>query len=427
MDDPTVPSSQPSEWPEQPALSGAPQGYPQTYMPANIGALSDPLATRGDLDEAPTAIQTAAPRSSAPRSSAPACPSRGFARWLRSARERMGRIPSGRIAVISVALLLILGIPLLLTLGSAVHDYTTLKGLGQSAVNHLLATKDDLTGHTSSSSSGATSASLSSLAHGSGTTAELLSAIQLLLETPGPDVTGPAYTYLAQRQSGTFYPLTVTVQPAKGIASEGSAPTTFKTTLSDNTFFALGGQPTPTPTAIAPTTTTTPGATATATAPSATPTSGATTGSGTKTSSLPDPARIAAAANDLRAAQQDFQSMADQLDHPDATLALAAMLPVAGADMRAAQSLAHVGVDISQAGLALLGAATPLLTRLHGSTSLLSGTQKLITQDDITALQQGMTVAAARLSDASHRLASVNVSALPLSAHQKALFQEFVP
>jgi hypothetical protein len=84
-------------------------------------------------------------------------------------------------------------------------------------------------------------------------------------------------------------------------------------------------------------------------------------------------------------------------------------------------------VDITQAGLALLGAATPLLTRLHGSTSLLSGTQKLITQSDITALQAAMSVAATQLTDASHRLATVDVGALPLSAHQKALFQEFVP
>lgn len=426
MDDPTSPSSQPSEWPERSTRPIAPQASqaPQTYTPADIGALSDPLATRGAIDEAPTIVQTAAPRFAAPPR-----PSRGFARWLRAARERMGRLPSGRIAVVSLALLLILGIPLLVSLASAVHDYTSLKGLGQSAVNHLLAAKDDLTGH-KSSGSGATSASLSALANGSGTTAELLSAIQLLLETPGPDVTGPAYTYLAQRQSGTFYPLTVTVQPAKGVASEGRAPTTFKTTLTDNTYFALGGQPTPTPTVIAPTasTTTTPGATAATTTPSATPTTGATTGgSGKKTSSLPDPAHIAAATNDLRAAQQDFQSMADQLDHPDFTLALAGMLPVASSDVRAAQALAHVGVDITQAGLALLGAATPLLTRLHGSTSLLSGTQKLITQDDITALQQGMTVAAARLSDASHRLASVDVNSLPLSAHQKTLFQAFVP
>ena len=103
------------------------------------------------------------------------------------------------------------------------------------------------------------------------------------------------------------------------------------------------------------------------------------------------------------------------------------MFPVAGDDIRAVETLAHVGVDAAQAGLALLQAATPLLTRLHGSSSLLSGSQQLITQADITALQTAMTVAAARLEDAITRLKSVNVNALPLSAHQKALFLQVTP
>ncbi|HEX2350128.1 MAG TPA: hypothetical protein VHI51_16950, partial [Ktedonobacterales bacterium] len=104
MDDPTSPSPQPSEWPERSTRPSAPQA-PQTYTPADMGAFSDPLATRGAIDEAPTVVQTAASRSAAPSR-----PSRGFARWLRAARERMGRLPSGRVAVVSLALLLILGI-----------------------------------------------------------------------------------------------------------------------------------------------------------------------------------------------------------------------------------------------------------------------------------------------------------------------------
>ncbi|MDE3230676.1 MAG: DUF4012 domain-containing protein, partial [Chloroflexota bacterium] len=110
------------------------------------------------------------------------------------------------------------------------------------------------------------------------------------------------------------------------------------------------------------------------------------------------------------------------------TLALVAMLPVAGDDIRAAESLAHVGIDTTQAGLALLTAATPLLTRLHGSSSsLLSGSQQLITQADITALQAAMTVAAAKLTDAADRLKRVDLNALPLSAHQKGLVAQVMP
>lgn len=328
------------------------------------------------------------------------------------------------VAGISLGLLLILAIPVAVALVSAARDYSTLKGLGESGVAHLLAVKDDLTGQSSgasssSSSSSSSSTSLSSLG-GSGTSAALLATLQSLMAAPGPSVNNPAYTYLAQRQSGTFNPLTVTVQPAKGVASEGKKTVTFSTTLANNTYFALGGQPKPKPT---PSPTSTPTATPTATS---TPTTGGTTG-GKASSMIPDPTRIAAAERDLRAAEQDFQSLADQIDHPDTILALAAMFPAAGDDIRAVETLAHVGVDASQAGLALLQAATPLLTRLHGSSSLLSGSQKLITQADITSLQAAMKVAVARLEDAATRLKSVNVNALPLSAHQKALFLQVIP
>src|SRR5487761_2315548 len=340
------------------------------------------------------------------------------------ARQRMGfgRIApierfkrGGRGAMISLGLLLILGIPLLLTVVSAAHDYTTLKGLGESGISHLLAVKSDLTGHASSSAS-STSSTLS--------TTSVLAALHSLLATPGPAVSNPAYTYLAQRQSGTFYPVSVTVQPAKGVAAEGSKPVTFNATIAKNTYFALGGQPiaTPTPTAAG-----TPTATPTTT-PTATATAGSSAASSSHLSSIiPDAARIAAAVSDLRAAESDFQSLGDQLAHPDTILALVAMFPIGSSDLSAVQTLAQVGIDVAQSGLALLGAATPLLTRLHGSSSLLSGAQKLITSSAITSLQQAMTYSASRLDDAAKRLATVNVGALPLSAHQKALFTEFTP
>jgi hypothetical protein len=381
------------------------------------------------LSDEPTLV------TSIPSSGAPANPSEAFAQQLRARRQAGGQQPRRRRmgrrgALISLALLVVLGIPALLGLLSAIHDYTSLKSLGESGITSLLAVKGDLTGQSGSSiSGGASSASLSSLTGGSGTTASLLTAIRTLLATPGPDMTSPAYTYLAQRQGGTFYPLTVTVQPAKGVAAEGDKPVTFKTTLATNTYFALGGQPVPTPTASVTgsatgSPSTTPPAATTTVNPTAT---SGTASSGKKSSMIPDPARIAKAEQDLRTAQSDFEQLSAQLDHPDVTLALAGMLPVAGDDMRAAQTLAHVGIDVTQAGLALLGAAAPLLTRLHGASSLLSGNQKLITSTDISALQQAMTVAAARISDASQRLTSVNVSALPLSAHQKALFAEIEP
>ncbi|MDE3231218.1 MAG: hypothetical protein KGO05_15170, partial [Chloroflexota bacterium] len=240
--------------------------------------------------------------------------------YSRKLRRRMTsrprrRLPEGRgplIAAVSMGLLLILGIPLLVALAGAAHDYTTLKGLGESGMAHLLAVKSDLSGQPASGSGASSASSSSSLSAlgGSGKTAGLLATLEELLATPGPNVTDPAYTYLAQRQGGTFNPLTVTIHPAKGVSAEGTKTATFTTTLAGPTYFALGGKPKPTPTPV-------PAASAT---PATTPT---TTSGGTgssKTSIFPDPQRIAAAEADLRAAQRDFQSLADRLDHPDATL-----------------------------------------------------------------------------------------------------------
>lgn len=340
--------------------------------------------------------------------------SRGLPSWRRRGSRRRATV----VALVSLGLLLILAIPVSLEAVNAARDYSALKGLAQSGLTHLLAVKDDLAGQSGASSS--TSSSTSTLG-GSGKSAALLASVQALLATPGLPVKDPAYTYLAQRQSGTFYPLTVTVQPAKGVSSEGSKTKAFQTTLATGTYFTLGGQPVATPTA---TTASTPTATPKAT-PSAT-TGGASSGS--KASNLiPDAAHIAAAESDLRAAQSDFQSLADRLSHPDTTLALVGMFSVGKNDLNAALTLAYTGVDVTQAGLALLEAATPLLTRLHGSSSLLAGNQKLITSADITALQRAMTVAAVKLEDATKRLNSVDVNALPLSAHQKALFAQVTP
>jgi len=346
---------------------------------------------------------------------------RGFALRGGLGRRRRGTL----IALVSLGLLLILAIPLALEAVSAANDYSTLKGMAQSGLTHLLAVKGDLTGQSGaagSPTSTATTSTATSALGGSGTTTALLTSIQAMLTPPGPAVKNPAYTYLAQRQSGTFYPLTVTVQPAKGVSAEGSKTAAFKTTLGTSAYFTLGGQPVATPTA---TPTSAPTATKSASAPGATA-GGASSGSHAS-SVIPDPTRIAAAERDLRAAQADFQGLTDRLDHPDTTLALVGMFSVGKNDLSAARSLAYTGVDATQAGLALLEAATPLLTRLHGSTSLLAGNQKLITSADITALQRAMTVAATRLEDASKRLSSVDVNSLPLSAHQKALFAQVTP
>ena len=203
---------------------------------------------------------------------------------------------------------------------SALNEYHSLKALGEDGLAHLTAFKTDLLGQSSASGGSVSSGTLS----GSGTSAlgsSTLAEIQALLATPGPDVINPAYTYLAQRQGGTYYPLQVTVNPAKGVSAEGTKPTTWKTTVSDNTFFALGGKPLPPP----PAATATPTATAT---PAATATSGSGSASaGGLSSKIPDQAHITLARQDLLAAQRDFIALGVRLAHPDWVLSLAAVIP----------------------------------------------------------------------------------------------------
>ncbi len=316
--------------------------------------------------------------------------------------------------LISLALLLTLTLPGAYAVSSALNEYHSLKALGEDGLARLSAVKADLLGQ--SSGSGALTGS-----GGSGTGSSALAEIQTLLATPGPDVSNPVYTYLAQRQGGTYYPLQVTVNPAKGVPSEGTAPTTWKTTIGANTYFALGGTPRPAPVA-------TPTITATVTA-ATTPPATATSGSASSGLSdrLPDQARIARARQDLLAAQSDFTTLGARLAHPDWVLSLASVMPNGAADLAAVRALARVGVDATAAGIAMLDAATPLLQRLRGMTSLFSGTQPLITQADITALERGLAVVSAKMDDIVAQLKTVNVESLPLSARQKALFAQLMP
>ncbi|MFI5269012.1 MAG: DUF4012 domain-containing protein, partial [Chloroflexota bacterium] len=150
-------------------------------------------------------------------------------------------------------------------------------------------------------------------------------------------------------------------------------------------------------------------------------------GSGGLSSRIPDQAHITLARQDLLTAQSDFTTLGARLAHPDWVLSLAAVLPAGAADLADVRTLSLVGVDATQAGLAMLDAATPLMLRLHGATSLLSGKSQLITQADITALSQGLAIVSLKVDDIVALLKTVNVNALPLSAKQKALFTQVQP
>lgn len=373
--------------------------------------ISDPWAARRQtrpISELPTQYMPAPPRRRAPIAPIPR-PNRRVSGWERVA-ARFQRRP--RAFIISLALLLALALPVIATLAAGLYDYYSLKSLGQDAMARISAAKTDLLGQSASSGS---SSGAGGAPGGSGSSSlgpNTLDQIAALLATPGPAVTNPAYTYLAQRQGGTNYALQVTVIPAKGVTAEGAKPATWKTTLGANTYFTLGGAPKPSAKTSSPAPTTTPGAGVNRTG---------------AVGKLPDPARIASARRNLVAARSDFATLDARLAHPDWALSLAAVLPIGATDLASVRALAQVGVDATDAGLALLDAATPTLLRLHAAPSVLSSSQPLITLKDIAALRRGLTIASGKVDDIAARLKTVNIDALPLSASQKALLTQLIP
>src|SRR5260221_12315727 len=69
-------------------------------------------------------------------------------------------------------------------------------------------------------------------------------------------------------------------------------------------------------------------------------------------------------------------------------------------------------------GVELRDAALPMVTRLHGASSL-TGDSELLMPDDLTRIQTAATHALDKLTDIQAKLSSVNLSDLPLCAKQK--------
>lgn len=347
-----------------------------------------------------------------------------WSRILQRARFQSAPASRGRARraiIVSVIMLFALGLPGLVAASAALNEYHQIKALGEDGLARLSAVKTDLLGSSKSTSTASTSSGLTSSLSGSNLGSSLLAELQTVLTAPGPDVVNPAYTYLVQRQSGTLYPLDLTIHPAQGVASEGTSAANFNGTVSGNTYVALGGTPKPTP--PAPTTTPTPSPTT-----AATPTSGgSTSGASSLKSRIPDQAHITKARSDLLAAQADFVALDGRLAHPDWVLSLAAVIPHVTSYFAAGQTLAHIGVDGTQAALAMLDAATPLMLRLHATSSLLSSPEQLINETDITALSKGLVTVSSKVDDIVALLKTINVNSLPLSAKQKATFTEIKP
>ncbi len=312
------------------------------------------------------------------------------------------------VAAVSGALLLALIIPSLVTLAAGYQDYTTIKGLGEDGLHHLLAVRDDLAGllPQSSSASGGSSTLSSTLCQRI-LSGDLPTSLTGLAQ---PDVQNPAYTLLAERQGGVFNNVQITIHPAKGVSADGTKSVTYNQTLGTNTAYTIGGTPVAQvgPTA---TSTATPSATATATAHA----------------SL-NSALLQKVRGDLVAAQNDFLQLQARLARPDWILSLANghSSYVAGL-LASAKQLAAIGLDIAKMGITLLDSVTPIFSRLHAGKSALSNGEKLITQADIKNIQQAISNSLTYLSDIQQRVGLVNLNSLPLKASQKALVSAIIP
>jgi hypothetical protein len=146
---------------------------------------------------------------------------------------------------------------------------------------------------------------------------------------------------------------------------------------------------------------------------------GTTTGTSSgSASSLLDPTKFQDADAELKAAQRDFQTLQSRLNRPDWVLATAASVPGLDSKLRSIEALADVGYDASSVGVEMFDAALPIVTRLHGSSSL-PGDTELLTPTDLSHIQTAANDALNKLTDIQAKLGSVNLNDLPLCAKQK--------
>jgi hypothetical protein len=277
---------------------------------------------------------------------------------------------------VTAILLVLLGtiVAPLRVIAAATQDYTQLKALGESGLHHLLAAKAALAPLTGTST-----------------------ALQAFQTQADPIPVLP-YTLLVQRQSGTAYPMNVTIHPSPLLTSQGIDTARLTPTIDTNTILSIGS---PTPTS-----------------PSAPPT--ATSPNTAASTLIPDLAVVEEAQGELQAAQRDFQALYSRLHAGTGLLGMIAGLPGVDQKFAMADALASLGLDVTAMGLELTAAALPVLQRVRAGP--LASSDSLITQTDLDHLQQALTHADGRLADIDKRLAGLDLSQLSLTAAQLSTF-----
>ena len=106
---------------------------------------------------------------------------------------------------------------------------------------------------------------------------------------------------------------------------------------------------------------------------------------------------------------------------PDWVLGTAGRIPGIHTELDTVTALANTGYDVSTMGIEMLGAAGPVIDRLHGHSL---GNQTLVTQSDINNLQHATDNSLTLLSDVQVQLKQININDLPICAAEKTEFSK---
>jgi hypothetical protein len=274
----------------------------------------------------------------------------------------------------TIAVLVALFMPLLLTVLSLVQDYVIIRDLGRAGLSHLLAAKRGLS-------------ELSQLERTLGIASDRSAGMTI-----------SPYTLLVQRQAGTSYETQVSIQPSSTLQRAGIKPMRYKAALGTNMTVPLEMR---------------------STAPAASGATATDSNMATRPNSLvPSPQALHDAQIQFQAAQQDFQALQTRLGHLGRMVSLASGLPPVGAALSTTRTLANIGYDGATLGALYAGAAVPLLTKLHGKS--LTGNEPLLGQRDLAAVEETIARSQPTLDALQAELERVDVSILPLSDALKA-------
>lgn len=145
----------------------------------------------------------------------------------------------------------------------------------------------------------------------------------------------------------------------------------------------------------------------------------------THSGSMLDTQKLTQARDDFIAARTDMTQAQNLLKNSSFVRDAQQYLPGYKSQIQSATAACQIGIDVADIGQQVTEAAIVLAPQLH--SLLLSNTKApLITQDDITLIQNTMDAALVHLQDIRVQSSHISIDTLPLNDHQKALVRQFL-